>query len=86
MMEAKIKHQKLQFWPVQILLNIKLIGARVMHLKLDLEKLKDGSEIIITLDGDGQHKATDIPKLIKPILNGEADVVNGSRYLNGDDV
>ena len=48
-------------------------------------KEAEGAEIIVTLDGDGQHKATEIPKLIKPIINGEADVVNGSRYMNGDD-
>jgi glycosyltransferase involved in cell wall biosynthesis/ActR/RegA family two-component response regulator len=48
-------------------------------------KAAKGSEIVITLDGDGQHSVTDIPKLVKPIINGEADIVNGSRYLNGND-
>lgn len=48
-------------------------------------KAAKGSEILITLDGDGQHSVTDIPKLVQPILNGEADIVNGSRYMNGDD-
>ena len=48
-------------------------------------KEAEGAEIVVTLDADGQHKANEIPKLIKPILNGEADVVNGSRYMNGDD-
>ncbi|MTK64296.1 MAG: glycosyltransferase [Methanobacterium sp.] len=48
-------------------------------------KAARGSEILITLDADGQHRVTDIPKLVQPILSGEADIVNGSRYLNGDD-
>jgi len=48
-------------------------------------KAAKGSEIIITLDGDGQHHTTDIPNIIKPIINGDADIVNSSRYMNGDD-
>jgi len=42
-----------------------------------------GADIIVTMDSDGQHNAADIPKLVKPIIKGEADMVNGSRYLNG---
>jgi glycosyltransferase involved in cell wall biosynthesis len=40
-------------------------------------------DIIITLDGDGQHDPEDIPKLIKPITDNEADLVIGSRYVEG---
>ncbi len=43
----------------------------------------NGSDIIVTVDADGQHSPSQIPLLIEPIINGEADVVNGSRYLNG---
>lgn len=53
-------------------------------LETGFKAAKD-SEIIVTLDGDGQHKVTDIPRLIKPIINGDADIVNGSRYMDGDD-
>lgn len=35
----------------------------------------------VMLDGDGQHSADDIPVIIAPVLNGEADVVVGSRFL-----
>jgi len=42
------------------------------------------ADIIVTMDSDGQHNPADIPDLVAPILKGEADVVNGSRYLNGD--
>jgi glycosyltransferase involved in cell wall biosynthesis len=44
-----------------------------------------GADIIVTLDSDGQHNPADIPKLIAPIIEGNADLVNGSRYLNGLD-
>lgn len=38
-------------------------------------------DIIITIDSDGQHNPEEIPILIKPILNKEADLVIGSRFL-----
>jgi len=38
-------------------------------------------DIIITMDSDGQHCPEEIPLLIEPITNNEADVVIGSRYL-----
>ena len=34
------------------------------------------------MDSDRQHNPADIPKFIAPILEGEADIVNGSCYLN----
>ncbi|MDM7998643.1 MAG: glycosyltransferase family 2 protein [Dehalococcoidia bacterium] len=42
-----------------------------------------GADIMVRLDGDGQHDADEIPKVIAPILRGEADVVVGSRFLAG---
>lgn len=41
-----------------------------------------GADIIVTMDGDGQHDPTDISKLIQPILDGQVDVVLGTRLLN----
>ncbi|ASJ08380.1 glycosyl hydrolase [Thermococcus siculi] len=40
-------------------------------------------DVIVTIDADGQHDPNEIPKLLKPILNDEADLVIGSRFLNG---
>lgn len=40
-----------------------------------------GADIIIHFDSDGQHQAKDIPVLIKPILNGAAKYVFGSKIL-----
>ena len=36
-----------------------------------------GAEIIVTMDGDGQHDPTDIEKLVNPIRNRKAEVVLG---------
>jgi glycosyltransferase involved in cell wall biosynthesis len=38
-----------------------------------------GGEIIITIDADGEFSANDIPKLVKPIVDGRADMVQGCR-------
>jgi glycosyltransferase involved in cell wall biosynthesis len=35
---------------------------------------------VIMLDGDGQHCANDIPQVLAPIVEGEADVVLGTRF------
>lgn len=39
-------------------------------------------DIIVRVDGDGQHKAEEIKKIVKPVLDKEADVIIGSRFLN----
>ncbi|MCD6464246.1 glycosyltransferase family 2 protein [Candidatus Woesearchaeota archaeon] len=41
-----------------------------------------GADIIVTFDADLQHKPEDVERLIKPIIQGRADVVIGSRFLN----
>ncbi len=45
----------------------------------------DGELPLILLDGDGQHPVDKIPDLIQKILNEEADITIGSRFLNIDD-
>lgn len=39
--------------------------------------------VVLQLDGDGQHPASEIPTIVEPILEGRADVVVGSRYVKG---
>lgn len=36
---------------------------------------------IVTVDGDGQHLVEELPAVVLPVLNGDADIVVGSRYL-----
>ncbi len=42
-----------------------------------------GADVTVQVDGDGQHPCGAIPRLVEPILAGRADVVVGSRYLQG---
>ena len=37
--------------------------------------------VVVILDGDGQHEPSEIPNVVKPVLEGRADVVVGSRFL-----
>jgi len=39
-------------------------------------------DIIVALDGDGQHNPDEIPKVVAPIIEDRADMVLGSRFLN----
>lgn len=43
--------------------------------------IKDG--ILVFIDADGSHIPKDIPKLVRPIKEGKADMVIGSRLLGG---
>ena len=39
-----------------------------------------GADILVTIDGDGQHDPKEIPDLVNPIIRGEADLVIGTRF------
>ena len=43
----------------------------------------EGYDIVVSIDGDGQHNPDEMPALIEPIREDIADFVNGSRYING---
>jgi hypothetical protein len=40
-----------------------------------------GAKIVVTLDADGQHLPSEMPRLVQPILDGEVDMAHGSRVL-----
>ncbi|MDB4944208.1 MAG: glycosyltransferase family 2 protein [Labilithrix sp.] len=69
----------------------KLPGVRVFYqdrnrgkgaaLRRGFEEAEGG--IIIVQDADLEYDPCDIPTVVKPILDGDADVVYGSRFLGG---
>ncbi|NJD22538.1 MAG: glycosyltransferase family 2 protein [Melioribacter sp.] len=59
-------------------INLGIGGAVQTGMKFAVENNYD---IAIQFDGDGQHLASEINTLIRPILNDEADMVIGSRYI-----
>jgi glycosyltransferase involved in cell wall biosynthesis len=44
----------------------------------------EGYEVAVRLDGDGQHEAGELGKLLAPVHAGEADLVIGSRFVDPD--
>ena len=55
-------------------------GAAIRSIFLKAKEL-DG-DILVTFDADGQHRIEDIEHVIKPIIDQEADLVIGSRFLD----
>ena len=54
--------------------------ARAFSYGLE-QALLQGADIIVNTDGDNQYQGADIPKLIRPILEGRADMVVGCRPI-----
>jgi hypothetical protein len=61
-------------------LPIRRGGGLALRVGYDIA-LKLGADVVVTIDADGQHQPEELPILVKPILDGEADHVNGSRML-----
>ena len=73
------------------------LGATVLRHKTNLGKgatlrtlfeasLKMGAKTIVTLDADGQHDPKEIPVVIRPLLEGSADVSIGRRLHDKNSV
>jgi glycosyltransferase involved in cell wall biosynthesis len=73
----------------------KRLGADVVHHKQNLgygasikslfKRARElDADILVTLDADGQHNPAEIPNIVKPIIQGKADLVIGSRFIDAD--
>lgn len=60
--------------------NVGIGGAVQTGFRYALE---NGYQRAVRLDGDGQHDASQIPVILAPIERGEADLVIGSRFVDG---
>lgn len=45
---------------------------------------RNGYDIAAQVDGDGQHDPEELHKIMKPVLEGRADIVVGSRFIKGE--
>lgn len=64
---------------VNLINNLGIGGAVQTGYKYAYENEYD---IAIQFDGDGQHDVNYVEKICRPLLDGQADMVIGSRYLN----
>jgi glycosyltransferase involved in cell wall biosynthesis len=65
-------------YPVRLYSLLVHIG-KGMGLRAGFAKAK--GDVIVTMDSDGSHLPEELPRLLYPILNDQADLVIGSRYL-----
>jgi glycosyltransferase involved in cell wall biosynthesis len=76
-------------------LHARRAGASVLQLPLNLGygaalqagykyAIRRDFELVAQIDGDGQHRAEDLPKLLEEFKQQDVDVVIGSRFLDGD--
>jgi glycosyltransferase involved in cell wall biosynthesis len=47
-----------------------------------LDALSQQASVIVTIDSDGQFNPEDIPQLVEPLLEGQADMVTASRFID----
>jgi glycosyltransferase involved in cell wall biosynthesis len=66
-------------------------GAHVLRLPFNLGiggavqtgyrfAFEQGYDVAVQIDGDGQHDPSQLPKILGPVLSGEADLCVGSRF------
>jgi glycosyltransferase involved in cell wall biosynthesis len=71
-------------------------GVKVVSLPLNLGiggavqtgfqfALQHGYDIAVQMDGDGQHDANYLIKILTPIIEGKADMAIGSRFMEDND-
>lgn len=58
-------------------------GSAIQSIFLKAREIN--AEVLVTIDADGQHKIEDVEKVIKPVVDGQADISIGSRFLEEDD-
>ena len=75
--------------------NAEAAGARVLRLPYNLGiggavqtgfkyAWREGYDLAVRCDGDGQHVPSELPKVIEPVASGRADIAVGSRFVAGD--
>lgn len=69
-------------WGVNYIVSFKRNKGLAKGFMTGLDAcLRNGADIIVNTDADNQYCGADIEKLVRPILNGEADVVIGERPI-----
>ena len=70
-------------WGVHYVVNFKCNKGLAKGFMAGLDAcLRQGADIIVNTDADNQYCGADIEKLVRPILNGKADIVIGERPID----
>jgi glycosyltransferase involved in cell wall biosynthesis len=65
--------------PLQLIWHPHNVGYGGNQKTCYLQALQQGADVVVMLHPDGQYEPELIPRLVRPILDGEADMVLGSR-------
>jgi glycosyltransferase involved in cell wall biosynthesis len=66
---------------VQVVRNERNLGVGAATLAGYAAAISEGADLIVKLDGDGQMDPGLIPRLVSPLLEGEADYAKGNRFF-----
>lgn len=77
---GKIAQSLSDRYPVRVLMRTKDRGLAASVLD---GISVSGARTCVVMDADGSHPVDTIPDMIRPVLNGSADIVVGSRYSGG---
>ena len=69
---------------VKVISHTKNMGYGEAIKSIFNEAKKKEADILVTFDADGQHRPEDIKSVTKPIIDQEAEVVIGSRFLKNE--
>ncbi|MEA2496735.1 MAG: hypothetical protein QOJ29_4646 [Thermoleophilaceae bacterium] len=67
--------------PIKVVPHPHNVGYGGNQKTCYMEALQAGAEIVVMLHPDGQYEPPLVPELVRPIIEGEADIVLGSRLL-----
>ena len=65
---------------IRLPFNLGIGGAMQTGYRYAFEH---GYDVAVQVDGDGQHDPSQLARILKPVLDGEADLVVGSRFSGG---
>ena len=68
---------------LEVVIHIQNRGYGGNQKTCYIEALKENADVVVMLHPDHQYDSKLVPELVRPILAGEADMVMGSRILNG---
>ena len=70
-------------WGINYVVNFKCNRGLAKGFMAGLDAcLRNGADIIVNTDADNQYCGEDIEKLVRPILDGKADIVIGARPID----
>jgi glycosyltransferase involved in cell wall biosynthesis len=64
---------------IRLPFNLGIGGAMQTGYRYAFEQ---GYDVAVQVDGDGQHDPSELPKILRPVLAGDADLVVGSRFAS----